>query len=104
MNQSPGQEPNWVVRGGVATPSQLQVGTARHRGVPDLPGLFGFSVQYQPGKTIKELAAAGRLRNAHISVTTAEEGVAAGSSVGYAVSMVQSPGAGYNYTVPVPFP
>jgi hypothetical protein len=61
-------------------------------------------VQYQPGKTIKELAAAGRLRNAHISVTTPEELVAAGLSVGYAVSIVQSPGVGYHYTVQVPSP
>jgi len=104
MTQPLEQEPNWVVRGGVTTPSQLQAGTTRHRGVPDPPGLFGFSVHYQPGETIKELAAAGRLRNAHISVTTAEELVAAGLSVGYAVSIVQSPGVGYHYTVQVPFP
>jgi hypothetical protein len=104
MNQLPEQEPNWVVRGGVATPRQLQAGTARHRGVPGSPGLFGFSVQYQPSKTIQELAAAGRLRNAHISVTTAEELVAAGLSLGYAVSIVASPGTGYHHTVQVPFP
>jgi hypothetical protein len=66
--------------------------------------LFGFSVQYQPGKTVQELATAGRFRNAHISVTTAEELIAAGFSVGYAVSIVPSPGAGYHHTVQVPFP
>jgi hypothetical protein len=104
MNQLLDQEPHWVVRGGIATPRQLQAGTARHRGVPDPPGLFGFSVQYQPGKTVQELAAAGRFRNAHISVTTAEELIAAGFSVGYAVSIVQSPGTGYHHTVQVPFP
>ena len=104
MNQLPEQESRWVVRGGVATPSQLQAGTARHRGVPDPPGLFGFSVQYQPGKTIMELADAGQLRNAHISVTTAEALVAAGLLAGYPVRIVQSPGIGYHYTVQVPFP
>ena len=104
MNQPPEKEPNWVVRGGVATPSQLQAGTARHRGVPDPPGLFGFSVQYQPGKTMQELAAAGRLRNAQISVTTDAELVAAGLLVGYLVRIVKSPGAGYHHTVQVPFP
>jgi hypothetical protein len=62
MDQATENEPHWVIRGGVATPSQLQAGTARHRGVPDPPGLYGFSVQYQPGKTIQELAAAGRFR------------------------------------------
>jgi hypothetical protein len=104
MNQATDDEPHWVVRGGIATPSQLQTGTARHRGVPDPPGLYGFSVQYQSGKTIQELAAAGRFRNAQISVTTDVALVAAGVAAGYAVSIVKSPGAGYHYTVQVPFP
>jgi len=104
MHQPPEQESHWVVRGGVATPHQLQAGTGRHRGVPDPPGLYGFSVQYRPGKTIQELAAAGRFRNAHISVTTNEALIAAGALVGYIVCIVQSPGAGYHHTVQVPFP
>jgi hypothetical protein len=92
MNQPPEQEPNWVVRGGMATPSQLQAGTAQHRGVPEPPGLYGFSVQYQPGKTIEEL-----------TVTDAAL-VAAGGSAGYPVHIVNSPGVGYHHTVQVPFP
>ena len=104
MNQPPEQEPNWVVRGGMATPSQLQAGTAQHRGVPDPPGLCGFSVQYQPGKTIKELTVAGKFRNAQISVTTDTALVAAGVSAGYPVHIVKSPGVGYHHTVQVPFP
>lgn len=36
--------------------------------------------------------------------TTAEELIAAGFSVGYAVSIAQSPGTGYHHTVQVPFP
>jgi hypothetical protein len=66
--------------------------------------LFGFSVQYQPGKTIEELATAGRFRNAQISVTTIEELIAVGVSAGYAVSIVKSPGTGCHYTVQAPFP
>ncbi len=104
MYQPPEQESHWVVRGGVATPRQLQAGTARHRGVPDPPGLYDFSVQYHPGKTIQELAAAGRFRNAQISVTTAEVLIAAGAVVGYTVGIIQSPGAGYHHTVQVPCP
>ena len=104
MHQPPEQESHWVVRGGVATPRQLQAGTARHRGVPDPPGFYGFSVQYHPGKTIQELAAAGRFRNAQISVTTDAALMAAGVSVGYIVHIVQSPGTGYHHTVQVPFP
>jgi hypothetical protein len=104
MHQPPEKEPHRVVRGGMATPSQLQAGTARHRGVPDPPGLYGFSVQYQPGKTIKELAVAGKLRNAQISVTTDTALIAAGVPAGYSVHIVQSPGVGYHHTVQVPFP
>ncbi len=104
MKQSLRKEPNWVVRGGVATPRQLQTGTAKHLGVPDPPGLFGFSIQYQPEKAIQELAAAGKFRNAQISVATQEELIAAGLSAGYAVRIVKSPGAGYHHTVQVPFP
>jgi len=104
MPHPPGKEPHWIVRGGVATPSQLQAGTTRHRGMPDPPSLFGFSVQYQPGKTIQELAAAGRFRNAQISVTTEEELVAACLAAGYPVSIVKSPGVGYHHTAQVPCP
>src|SRR6266571_8113353 len=82
MNPATENEPRWVVRGGVATPSQLQAGTARHRGVPDPLGLYGFSVQYQPGKTVHELAVAGRFRNAQISVTAEAALVAAGVTAG----------------------
>jgi hypothetical protein len=60
-------------------------------------------VQYQPGKTIQELAVAGRFRNAQMSVTTAGALVAAGVAAGYAISIVKSPGAGYHHTVQVPF-
>jgi hypothetical protein len=97
-------EPNWIVRGGITTPSQLQAGTGRHRGVAEPPGLFGFSVQYQPGKTIEELAVAGRFRNAQISFATAEELVAAGAAAGYVITIVKSPGTGYHHTVRVPSP
>jgi hypothetical protein len=104
FSQSTANERPWVVRGGVATSKQLQAGTAKHRGVPDPPGLYGFSVQYQPGKTIQELAAAGKFRNPQISVTTDAALVAAGVAAGYAVSIVKSPGAGYHHTVQVPLP
>jgi hypothetical protein len=66
--------------------------------------LFGFSVQYQPGKIIQEFAAAGRFRNPQISITTEEELVAAGLATGYVVSIVNSPGVGYHHIVKVFFP
>ncbi len=94
-------EPNWVVRGGLATPRQLQAGSDEHRGVP---GLFGFSVQHRPGMTIEQLAAAGQFPHAQISVTTVEDLVAAAATAGYTAAVVPSPGKGWHCTVQVPDP
>jgi len=63
---------------------------AEHRSVP---GLFGFSVQSQPGKTVEELARAGQFPNPKISVTTLSALQALG------VPVVPSPGRGYHNTV-----
>ena len=93
-----------MVRGGIATPQQLQAGTTKHRGVPEPPGLYGFSVQYQPGKTVTALAVAGKFRHARISVTTDDALRAAGVSAGCVVWLVRSPGGGYHHTMHVPFP
>ena len=49
----------WVVRAGVVTVTQLMNGTAYH---PDYPGVYGFSVQSAPLKTIDELAKGGDSR------------------------------------------
>jgi hypothetical protein len=88
-----------VVRGGVATVEQLMAGTAEHLAVP---GLFGFSVQYQSGRTVAELAVAGGFPNPQISVVIADELLAAGRH--YEVRLVKSPGRGYHYTVVTPYP
>ncbi len=98
---TPRAEPNWVVRAGVATAQSLQRGSANHFGVP---GLYGFSIQHQPGKTVHELAAAGHFPNLQISVTTTEQLIAAASRAGYTVRIVRSPGRGYHHTVEVPRP
>jgi hypothetical protein len=92
---------NWLVRGGVATPQQLQNGTREHI---QAPGIIGFSVQYQPGQTIEQLARAAQFPHALISVTTLERLMAAGASVGYNISIVKSPGRGFHHTVIVPAP
>jgi RHS repeat-associated protein len=91
----------YVVRGGVATPDQLTTGAKAHRLVP---GLTGFSVQSEPGKSIVELAAAGQFRNKQISVSTVAAIVAVGRTLGYNVLVVKSPGAGYHRTVTTPVP
>jgi len=94
-----GGPPAYVVRGGIATVEQLTAGTAEHIAVP---GLFGFSVQYQPGRTITELAVAGGFPNPYISLAVANELIEAGRH--YEVRLVKSPGRGYHYTVVTPYP
>ncbi|MGH2410875.1 MAG: RHS repeat-associated core domain-containing protein, partial [Chloroflexota bacterium] len=78
-SQPSAPEPDWIVRGGIATAKQLQVGTTQHA---LMPGLNGFSVQYAPGRSIQQLAAAGRFPNASISVTTVEQLEAAAAAAG----------------------
>jgi len=99
QTQTRDRELNWVVRAGVVTAQQLQRGTDFHGSVP---GLHGFSVQREPGKTVVELAAAGQFPNAQISVTTVESLIGAAVAAGYAVTVVKSPGRGYHQTVVVP--
>jgi hypothetical protein len=96
-----GAQAAWVVRAGLATPSQLQAGVAEHR---RRPGLYGFSVQHSPGLTVEQLAAAGQFKHGQISVATVERLVAAGIAVGYDVRVVASPGNGFHHTVVAPYP
>jgi hypothetical protein len=90
-----------VVKAGVVTAQNRQNRSSDHLG---MEGLFGFSVQHEPGKTIYELAEAGQFPNAQISVTTVEALVAAAASIGYTVQVVRSPGRGFHHTVQVPKP
>jgi hypothetical protein len=101
MAEAAAGEPDWIVRGGVATPEQLRDGTSEHR---DVPGLTGFSVRRQPGKTVEELAAAGQFRNRIISVTTIGELVLAGQRAGYAIQILPTPRGLYHQTVVAPHP
>jgi hypothetical protein len=80
----------------------LQRGAVEHLGVP---GLFGFSVQRHRGRTVTELALAGRFPHAQISVATVEQLMAAARGRGYRdVRIVASPGRGFHHTVIVPQP
>ncbi len=90
------QEPNWVVRGGIAAPQNLQQGYVKHKQVR---GLFGLSVQHQPGRTVDELAMAGQFFNLQISFATDVALFAAAKMIGYDVKLVKSPGSGFHYTL-----
>lgn len=88
----------WVVRAGEARPEYLVSGYGPHRAVP---GLYGLSVQYAPGKTVDELARAGGFPNAQISYATDDALVAALVPLGYSMRLIASPGQGYHHTFAV---
>jgi hypothetical protein len=91
------QQPQYVVRGGVATPDNLIAGT--NPLPPQYGAPSGFSVQSAPGRTINELAAAGRFPNAQISYSTTDKL----SRVGHPV-LTGTPGRGLHATVVAPHP
>lgn len=86
------------MRGGIATPTRLIEGYGEHGGIP---GLFGFSVQYAPGKTIEELAKAGQLHNGQISYAMDDDLAQALKLLGYTMQLVKSPGHGFHHTFAV---
>ena len=96
----PEPEPNWIVRGGVVTPQQLTNGVREHLAVP---GLFGFSVQFNPGLSREQMAAAGQFPHGQISYTTESELMAA-AEANPSERLIKSPGRGFHYTVAVPMP
>lgn len=85
----------WVVRGGVAAADKLKEGYEEHSGAP---GIFGFSVQYAPGKRVEDLAQAGRFPNAYISYAYDGELASALLSLGYGMNLIKTPGRGYHTT------
>jgi hypothetical protein len=96
-----------VARQGVSATGTTTLATGRigpGRSGLSVPGLTGFSVQSQRGKTVPELAKAGRFPHKQISVTTVQSLHAAGKLVGYDVEVVRSPGIGYHSTVTTPMP
>lgn len=87
--------PEWVVRAGLAREEHLIAAYRRHTGAN---GIYGFSVQYAPGKSIEELASAGRFPNPKISYAYDDELAASLSSQGYRMALVSSPGIGFHHT------
>jgi hypothetical protein len=88
----------WVVRAGAAKAVELVKGYREHLGVP---GLYGFSVQYQAGLSWQELAQAGRFPHAQVSIAEDHDLRVALQSLGYGLRLVPSPGAGYHHTFAV---
>ncbi len=63
-----------------------------------MPGLYGFSVQYQAGRPWQELARAGQFPNAQVSIAEENDLRTALQSLGYDLRLVPSPGVGYHHT------
>jgi hypothetical protein len=85
----------WVVRAGEAKAIDLLMGYREHLG---MPGLYGFSVQYQAGLPWQELARAGHYPNAQVSIAEDGDPRTALRSLGYDMRLISSPGAGYHHT------
>lgn len=79
----------WVVRAGLTEPDRLMSGYEEHAGVR---GIYGFSVQYAPGKTVDELAQAGQCPNPRISYAYVGELAAALLPLGYGMSLIKTSG------------
>lgn len=86
---------SFVVRAGEAKAADLIQGYAPHRLVP---GLYGFSVQYAPGKSVDELVQAGQFPNATVSYEDEAALANAIAPLGYRLRLVSSPGKGYHHT------
>ncbi len=67
----------------------------RHVGAPNI---YGFSVQYAPGKSIDELAQAGQFPHASISYALDSNLAAALLPLTYGINLVRTPGVGYHTT------
>lgn len=66
-----------------------------------MPGVYGFSVQYNAGSSVDELAQAGKFRNARISFQDEDVLQAALAPLGYRLVLIQTPGGGYHHTLTV---
>jgi hypothetical protein len=88
---------SWVVRAGEAKPGDLVLGYTAHRLVS---GLYGFSVPYQAGASLDELARAGQFPNAQIRYAD-ELSLAHAIEPRYRLRLVPRPGKGYHHTLAV---
>lgn len=86
------------MRAGIASSNSLVKGYNQHRGVP---GLFGLSVQYAPGRSVEDLALAGQFPHEQISYATDDALQIALQPLGYTMKLVLSPGRGYHHTFAV---
>ncbi|HKV83646.1 MAG TPA: hypothetical protein VJN88_03760 [Ktedonobacterales bacterium] len=86
---------SWVVRAGEAQAQFLVDGYVEHR---RMPGVYGFSVQYNAGSSVDDLALAGRFRNTRISFQDEDALQAVVAPLGYRLEFIPSPGGGFHHT------
>jgi hypothetical protein len=87
-----------VLRAGTAKADLLISGYEEHLGAR---GVYGFSVQYAPGRTWQELAQAGQFRNGQVSVADEDDLRTALAPFGYTMELVKTPGRGYHHMLMV---
>jgi RHS repeat-associated protein len=91
VTETPRPIEEWVVRGGVSAADTL---ISAYGPIPSMPGHFGFSVQYQPGKTVDELAFAGHFPHGQISYATADQLRSVALGLGYSIILHPTYGEG----------
>ena len=89
---------DWVVRAGAASADFLIRGYTEHTRAR---GVFGFSVQSAPGKTVAELAHVGQFPNRQVSYATVGALQAAVQTLGYQIRLIRTPGVGFHHTLTV---
>lgn len=88
----------WIVRAGVADPARLIAGYGRHQGYPNQQ-IYGFSVQYNPGSSIEELAKVGQFPNKSISYAPKQDLEAAVRPLNYSILLQRTKGIGFHHTL-----
>lgn len=83
------------MRAGEAQPGQLMKGYREHLGAR---GVYGFSVQYNPGSSVDDLAREGAFSNGQISYQDEDVLQAVVASLGYRLGFIPTPGGVYHHT------
>ena len=88
----------WVVRAGIASADFLITGYGKHKGYAQQQ-IYGFSVQYNPGSSIADLAKAGEFPNGSISYAQKLALEQALYGIGYTMKLLKTKGTGYHHTL-----
>jgi hypothetical protein len=88
----------WIVRGGLCKTGDLQ---AAYKPVLNMPGVYGFSVQYAPGVSVDDLIVAGRFPHTWVSWADRDDLEKALQKLGYVMLLIRTAGRGFHHDLAV---